>query len=98
MERTYIKDLKQNIGKEVVVKGFVQAVRDQGGIKFLILRDVTGTAQCVVLKSDKNAFNSANDLTLESVISVDGSVEEEKQARLKAECRLQSYNQTIAEM
>jgi aspartyl/asparaginyl-tRNA synthetase len=41
MVRTYIKDLKEKFGEKVKVFGFVQAIRDQGGIKFFVVRDVT---------------------------------------------------------
>lgn len=80
MQRIYLKDLKKYTGSEISVCGFVQAIRDQGGIKFLILRDVSGIAQVVVLKSEKETFDSISELSLESVIEVLGSVKEEKQA------------------
>lgn len=80
MERTYIKDLKNNIGEKVTLKGFVQAVRDQGGIKFLVLRDITGIVQIVVLKSDMDAFNFVKEITTESVVEIVGTPKEEKQA------------------
>ena len=34
MERTYIKDLKSQVGKQTRVCGFVQTIRKQGGIKY----------------------------------------------------------------
>jgi aspartyl-tRNA synthetase len=80
MARTYIKDLKDNIGKDVVINGFIHAIRDQGGIKFLIIRDVTGNIQCVVLKSSKKVFEMVPKLTIESVVEIQGHVKEEKQA------------------
>jgi nondiscriminating aspartyl-tRNA synthetase len=80
MERTYIKDLKEKTGKEVLVVGFVQVIRDQGGIKFLLLRDVTGSVQIVVLKANKDVFDFVKDLTLESVVEIEGLAKEEKQA------------------
>lgn len=80
MERTYIKDLHEHVGKPVKVCGFVQTIRKQGGIMFLILRDVTGTIQTVVLKGDAEVFEEAGKLSLESVIEVEGNVKEEKQA------------------
>jgi nondiscriminating aspartyl-tRNA synthetase len=80
MKRTYIKEIKEQIGQEILVKGFVQAIRNQGGIKFLILRDVTGTVQGVVLKSNKDVFTLIDELTLESVIAVTGNAKEEAQA------------------
>jgi aspartyl-tRNA synthetase len=80
MMRTYIKDIYTKIGEKVIVKGFVQTLRNQGSIAFLILRDVTGTIQCVVLKNSADAFQTAKELTVESVISVIGTAKEEKQA------------------
>jgi len=80
MQRTYIKDLKQKTGEKVTIKGFVQTLRNQGSIAFIILRDVTGTAQCVVLKNVEAAFSTAKELTVESVVSVTGLAKEETQA------------------
>ena len=80
MERTYIKDLKNKVGSEVLINGFVQVIRDQGGIKFLIVRDITGIIQIVILKSEKEVFDFIKELTLESVVEIEGLVKEEKQA------------------
>jgi len=80
MPRTYIKDLKNFIGNEVIIKGFIHSIRNQGGIKFLLLRDVTGIIQIVVLKSEKEVFDLVPELTLESVVSIRGLAKEEKQA------------------
>lgn len=79
MERTLIKDIKNKVGKTVRVCGFVQSVRDQGSIKFLQLRDVTGLMQIVVLKSAE-AFVQSDSLSTESVVAIVGDVKEEKQA------------------
>ena len=80
MQRTYTKDLKEKIGQEVRIDGFVQTRRDQGGIKFVVLRDVTGTVQCVVLKQSGEVFEQVGALSLESVAEVFGLVKEQKQA------------------
>lgn len=80
MSRTYIKDLKDHIGSEVTIKGFIHSIRNQGGIKFLIIRDITGLIQIVVLKSEKEVFDLVPTLTNESVVSITGLVKEEKQA------------------
>jgi aspartyl-tRNA synthetase len=80
MIRTYIKDIHSKIGEQVLLKGFVQTLRKQGSIAFIILRDVTGTIQCVVIKNNEKAFTTAKDLTVESVISLTGLAKEEKQA------------------
>lgn len=80
MQRTYVKDLKEQIGHEVKIDGFMQARRDQGGIKFVILRDVTGTVQCVVMKQSGEVFEQVGSLSLESVVEIIGLVKEQKQA------------------
>lgn len=80
MERTYIKDIQDKIGQDVLLNGFVQVIRDQGGIKFLVLRDITGIVQIVILKSEKEVFDFVKELTLESVVQIEGLAKEEKQA------------------
>lgn len=79
MKRVKIKDIKENIGKEILLKGFVQKIREQSKISFLILRDVTGTVQCICFDKDK-VFHKLHEITHESLISLTGTVKEEKQA------------------
>ena len=80
MERTHIKKLKEKIGQEVAIFGWAQTIRDQGSIKFLVMRDITGTIQAVISKDNKEAFDIAEKLTTESVVKIVGAVKEEKQA------------------
>jgi nondiscriminating aspartyl-tRNA synthetase len=80
MERTYIKDVKNNTGKKVSLSGFAETIRKQGGIAFLILRDITGTVQTVILKSNVDTFAVIQDLSLESVVTVTGEAKENTQA------------------
>ena len=80
MQRTYIKNLSKCVGKEVLIKGFTHSIRNQGGIIFLIIRDVTVLIQVVVLKSEKEVFDLTSELTNESVVAIKGLVKEEKQA------------------
>ncbi len=81
MKRTLIKDLKEFIGKEVVVAGFLEVMRNQGKIAFLLIRDVSGLIQAVVLKNENiELFDKLSELSSESVIEVKGLLKEEKQA------------------
>lgn len=80
MERTYIANLSEKIGQRVRIYGFVQTIRDQGGIKFLLIRDVSGIVQCVISKENSQVFEVASYLTLESVVQIFGVVVEQKQA------------------
>ena len=79
MQRTHIKEISSKVGQEITIAGFVQAIRNQGSIKFLMIRDVTGIVQGVVLKSSE-AFAAIDELTLESVVKISGLAKEEKQA------------------
>lgn len=79
MKNIYICDIKNKINKTVEIFGWVQTIRDQGNIKFLIIRDVSGTIQAVVGKNSQ-AMETVRALTIESVVKVTGQVKEEKQA------------------
>lgn len=80
MKRALIGTIKDRLGQEITIKGWVQAIRAQGGISFLIVRDITGLVQAVVTKDVPEAFTMLNQLTLESVVAITGVVKEEKQA------------------
>ncbi len=82
MEKIFIKDLKEYDGKEVILRGWVYNVRSIGKIWFLILRDGTGTLQCVIVKNDvdEDTFNKEELLTQESSVTITGTVRIEKRA------------------
>lgn len=48
MERIYTTDIAGRVGERVRLAGWLQTLRRLGGINFLVLRDVRGTAQIVV--------------------------------------------------
>ncbi|MBI1939125.1 MAG: asparagine--tRNA ligase [Ignavibacteriales bacterium] len=75
----YIKDLKNHVGEEVTLKGWLYNKRSSGKLKFLILRDGTGYIQCVVFKGNvsEEIFDSADKLTQESSFEVKGKVKAE---------------------
>jgi aspartyl-tRNA synthetase len=73
-QRTLIKDLKDNIGEEVTLKGWVDIRRDQGKLIFIDFRDATGKVQMVALPMHKEAIESANAVRPEWVLEVSGKV------------------------
>jgi nondiscriminating aspartyl-tRNA synthetase len=91
MERTHIQEIPTKVGESVKIAGFVHAIRNQGSIKFIILRDVTGLIQNVVLKSSP-AFAQAEELSLESVVEIEGLAKAEKQAPGGFEIEAQNIN------
>ena len=60
---------EKDIDKEVVVAGFIENIRDHGGVIFVDLRDFYGTLQLV--SNDDKMFD---DLTRESVVTVKGKI------------------------
>lgn len=76
MERTLVRDAREKIGEQIVLRGFVHAVRDQKAVQFIILRDATGLIQIVVERTEANS--KLNELiaglTRESAIEVTGTV------------------------
>jgi len=90
MERTYISELKNCIGKTVRVRGRVDTLRDQGKIVFLILRDITGKVQTVAWSGgDTQVFNTTKSLIPESVVDITGLVKEAKQVVTGFEIEIQ---------
>lgn len=77
--RTTINQLKDLVGQSVTIAGFVQAIRNQGKIAFLRLRDATGSIQVVVLASNEKTFKILKTLTTESVITITGLCKETTQ-------------------
>ena len=93
MQRTLIRDLSNKIGEKVLVKGFVQTIRNQGKIAFLIIRDISGIIQAVSLKVDnEEVFSVIEDISTESVVAIEGLLKEEKQAPGGYEIALQAIN------
>ncbi|MDR3075020.1 MAG: aspartate--tRNA(Asn) ligase [Candidatus Methanoplasma sp.] len=79
-----------NISKEdanVTVRGWVQDVRNLGGISFITLRDRHGTLQITMPKKkiEPGLFESLTKLPRESVIAVTGEVKESNQTALGVE-------------
>lgn len=80
MKRTPVKEIKEKVGHEVLIKGWVHTIRNQGSIKFLLIRDVSGIVQAVVFKENVDAGKVVDKLTLESVVEIAGETKSEKQA------------------
>lgn len=75
MERTLVKNLHGKIGESVTIRGWISVRRNQGKMVFFDIRDRSGTVQAVVLPKS-GAIEIAKDTNLESVVSVEGKVNE----------------------
>ncbi len=79
MKRTRIQQLPHHIGERVKISGWANTIRDQGAIKFIIVRDNSGTVQ-VVVENNTSVGKIIKDLTVESVIEVYGELKSVSQA------------------
>lgn len=73
-KRVYINELKNKIGEEVLLAGWVNVRRDHGKLIFLDLRDKTGFVQMVALPDKKEVQETASKVRPESVIQVKGKI------------------------
>jgi aspartyl-tRNA synthetase len=74
MKRIYIKDLKEHIDKEVIIKGWIDVRRDQGKMIFFDFRDMSGKAQGVVLPNATVVLEVGSKVRPEWVVEVCGKV------------------------
>ena len=64
---------KQDVGKTVKIAGWVQVIRDLGGLLFIDLRDQYGITQSVVTV-ESGLIDMASKIPNESTISIEGTV------------------------
>jgi aspartyl-tRNA synthetase len=73
MRTYYCNQINESqIESEVQVCGWVNKIRDHGGVIFIDLRDIKGLVQIVVNPDNKNLFNLAESIRSEYIISVTG--------------------------
>ena len=71
MKRTYIKKLMPQ--DESVIAGWVEKVRDQKAMQFLVVRDVTGSIQVTIVKEEQPEIaEKVAKLTKHSVVKIKG--------------------------
>jgi asparaginyl-tRNA synthetase len=66
-------------GKRVSVQGWVYRKRTSKKLVFVVLRDATGNIQCTV-KRDSFAWDEAQKVSIESSVTLSGTVREDKRA------------------
>ncbi|MBD3178548.1 MAG: asparagine--tRNA ligase [Candidatus Latescibacteria bacterium] len=82
MKVAEIRDIGEYVGGEARMKGWIYNIRSSGKILFIILRDGTGTIQCVAEESviGEEPFEKASGLTQESSVEIRGNVVEDRRA------------------
>ncbi len=64
---------KKDVGKKILLAGWVNKKRDHGNLLFIDLRDNYGITQCIIDKDNKN-FSDIEKIQLETVINISGKV------------------------
>lgn len=65
----------KNVGKKVKIAGWVQTIRDLGGVVFIDLRDQYGITQNVT-SGDEKMVDEVSKIPIESTLSITGTVRE----------------------
>ena len=78
-DKTNIDKLKDNVGQQVTLAGWLYQSRSSGKIQFLIIRDGTGLCQCIVEKGQLSdeLFTQLKHLGAESALTITGLVRAE---------------------
>ena len=74
--RSLSGELKNQLGKQATVMGWVNSRRDHGGLIFIDLRDHQGIIQLVITPDTKESFSLAETLRDEFVIKATGTMRE----------------------
>ncbi|MBI3841014.1 MAG: aspartate--tRNA(Asn) ligase [Thaumarchaeota archaeon] len=87
-------ELKDRVGKQVALAGWVHDVRVLGGISFVLLRNSKGIVQLAVPKKkvSPEVFEVVGGLHQEDVITCKGTVKESKEARMGVEVTPESID------
>jgi asparaginyl-tRNA synthetase len=93
MEYVYISDLSKHVGGTVTLRGWLYNRRSSKNVVFLIMRDGTGIAQCVVGRSDVSPedFELCSRLPQESSLMLTGSVRADERAPGGFEINVKSF-------
>lgn len=83
--RTLIGELKGSIGKPVKIAGFVETIRAQKKVQFIIVRDRSGMVQVTHVRSEQGdeVEKTIDKLTLGSAVIVEGQCEQNTQVKLR---------------
>ena len=76
--RTLVRELKDSVGKQVTLQGWLHKKRLLGGLNFIVLRDRSGVAQALV--KDETEIEKLRALQNGTVLSITGTVVEDERA------------------
>ena len=75
MKRTQIKNISANeIDSTFIISGWVEKVRDHGGVIFFDIRDATGLMQVVIEPDDQELFKKSESIRMSFVLEITGNL------------------------
>ncbi|QID33236.1 aspartate--tRNA ligase [Pampinifervens florentissimum] len=90
---------EQDLGKEVILNGWVHRIRNHGGVIFIDLRDREGLIQCVVEeKTNPEVYELADRLRSEYVVSLRGTVRKRPPGTENPKLKTGDYEVVIEEL
>jgi len=90
MERVLSNQLNDFVGKDVLIKGWVHAVRDLGSVCFLIVRDRGGLLQAVLASTEE--VKKLDNLYTGTIVEVTGKVVESPKSKMGFEIQEAKVN------
>ncbi len=90
IDKTIEKALQAKEGESIIIRGWVYRKRELNKKIFIVLRDETNIIQCVVDQEvvDKDTWNNANELFIESSCIIKGEIKIDKRAPNGKEVRV----------
>jgi aspartyl-tRNA synthetase len=88
----------QDVGKEVILCGWVRRRRDHGGLIFIDLGDYSGVSQIVFTPEDSESFKLAERLRSEYVVGVRGKVEHRPEGTLNPDMKSGAIEVRVSEL
>ncbi len=84
MKTIYFDHLKDYIGKELTIEGFVDSIRDLAFVQFVVLRDTTSKIQVTILKDEQHAALNKiiSNIKIESTLKVTGKLVQNEKVKL----------------
>ena len=81
-DKVYISDLRDHVGGEVTLCGWLYRGRSSGKVQFMVVRDGTGLCQCIVEKGSisDELFDELKHIGTETSLSVTGTVRAEERS------------------
>lgn len=82
MQTTKIADLHQMVGEYITIQGWVEVLRNQKRMQFLVIRDNSGKVQAVNTRQGDALDESISSLTPESTVLLTGQIVENEKVKL----------------